>query len=139
LDQPCVREFDGCHETRVGEGIDGVEQRVGEDVVIGRELRLNTRHRDETSNAEIHALGDMRKVDVNVFECRVESIFAMAVDELRDEIAFVDCKAVISPIKGSEMEANVCVLLLYRVREALEVEHHLIEFETVGVKIVGFR
>ena len=137
LDEPLVAELDGGEDADVGEGVDGVEEGVGEGVVVGGELGFDAGDGDVSADADVHALSDFGEVEIEVFEGWVEAVGVVVVEELGGEDAFGGGEVVVGAEEGGEVEAVVEVGLLDGVGEALGVDDELVEFEAVGDGVVG--
>ena len=87
LHQPLVVQLDSRHQSGVGKRVNRIKLGVAEDVVIGRKLRFDTGHRDEAAHSHIHAVSNLRNVDIQIFERGIKAILMMIVQQLAAEVA----------------------------------------------------
>ena len=82
--------------------------RVG--VVVGRELGFDIRQRDVAADADVHALGDVRDVEVEVVHHGVVAVLVVAGEELLREDALGGGVAIVLAPELGDAEAPVEVL-----------------------------
>ena len=136
LHQPLVVQLDRRYQTSVSKRVDRVKQRVAEDVVVGRQLGFDARHGDEAAQPQIHALRNLRNVNVDVFERRIEAVFAMVVQQLAAQVSLSGRVVIVSAVESGEVVTPVDMIALHRIGQALSVEDELIHLKTIGVEIV---
>ena len=139
LHHPPVVQFDRGDNAGVGERIDAVEQRVGVDIVIRRQLRFDARHGKKAPGPNVHSIGDLRYVQIDVLQHGIESILAILLQQLLTEVAFIHRKAVAGSVEGAQMKSPVYVVCLHGVGQAFDIEHGLIQLNPVGVDVVRRR
>ena len=139
LHYPLIRDLDRGQNSCIGEGVNGVKQRMAEHVVVGCELRLNAGYRDVPACPDVHALCDMREIDVDVLEDWIESILAIVIDQLRAEITFVSRETIVRSEERREMKTPIYVIALHRVGEPFNVDNKLIELNRIRERIIGDR
>jgi hypothetical protein len=76
LNDPLLAQLERGVDPCIGEGINGVEQRVRHVVVVRRQLRFDPGNREESADSDVQAVLD-RKVEVNILEDRIEPILAV--------------------------------------------------------------
>jgi len=72
LDHPLLIQLEAGIDSGVGEGIDGVEQRVRHIVIVRRQLRFDSRNREEPANSNVEAIFD-REVEVEILQNGIEA------------------------------------------------------------------
>src|SRR5262249_35547895 len=112
---------------RLRVGVEGKEERVGAEVVVGRELGLDVRRRDPPTDPKLCALEDPRKVDVEVLLGRIEAIELVVLQELIAEPTASRRVAIVAAIEERRTEAPVDVICLNRVGRALDPEDELVQ------------
>src|ERR1700733_7406849 len=125
LYDPLFRKLERAIDPSVGKRIDGIEQGVRHVVVVGSQLRLNTRHGEEASHTNVQPLLD-RKIQVNVFEDRIESILAIEFEELLAKIVFGCREPIVRAVEGGKVIAEIEVILLHRIGQTLHVNNSLV-------------
>jgi hypothetical protein len=94
-------------------------------VVVRRQLRLDAGNRDKAPDAQVHALRDVGKVDVEIFERGIEAVLVVVDRKLAEAVALVDGVTVVRAVEGRQVEADVDVVALDRVGQALDINHGL--------------
>ena len=110
---------------------------MAEHVVIRRKLCLNRGYGDEAAGPDIHPLGNMGDIDVDIFKDRVETVLTVVHQQLAAEIPFVGGESVVGSVKRGQMVADIHMLRLHRVGQAFHVNNKLIHLEAVGVDVIG--
>src|SRR5579864_5882607 len=109
---------------------------MAEDVVVGCQLRFDPGHGNKAAHAQIHAVRDLRNVNIYVFERGIKTILVMIVQQLAAQVTLPDGEAVVRAVKGGEVIAPVDVVALYGIWKSLGVKHNLVQLETIRVEII---
>ena len=95
LQQPPVVHFHRGDQTSVGERIDRIQQRMAEDIVVGRQLGLNPWHGDEPAHSQIQALCNPRNINIDVFQRGIKPILPLMVQPRTAKVSFCDRVAIV--------------------------------------------
>ncbi len=101
-------------------------------VIVGRELRLDVGDRDVAPDADHHAFGYLRNVDLAVHHREVEAIGEVVAKQLVARDAERRRVALVLAVDAGEAEAPIDMIGLHRVGQALEIDHRLVELRSVG-------
>ena len=135
LYDPLRVQFQRGVDARVGERIDGVEQRVGHVVIVRRQLCFDSWNREEAANSNVEAIFN-RKVEVEILQNRIEAVLFVGLQELLAEVALRGRESIVDTIETRHMVSPVEMAGLHCVGEAFDVYDRLIEFDLVGKNVV---
>ena len=138
LHQPLIVQLNRRYQTCVGKRVNRIEQRMAEDVVVRRQLRLDPRHGDEAAYPQIHALRNVRGVDIDIFQGRIKAVLTMIVQQLAAQVALRDREAIVRAVEGGKVVAPVDMIALCGIGQPLGVKNNLVYLKTIRVDIVRF-
>src|SRR5262245_60332473 len=100
-------------------------------VVVGRKLGLDVRNRGETPEAQDETSAELRKVDFAVEHREVITVIEVMAEQLIARQTERGRVAVVLAVDRRKPKAPIDVICLHRVREALKINHGLIELISV--------
>src|SRR5580658_6751552 len=88
--------------------------------------------RDVAPDPHVQAVGNLRKIQVDVSHYRVVSVLIVLSDELVTENTLRSGEAIVEPVDIGEAEAPVEMIRLDRIRHFFNVESELIQLNGIG-------
>ena len=107
--------------------------------IVGRELRLDVRQRDEATETQQQAFSHERSVDLAVHHREVVAVDQVVVEQLIARETIGGGVAVVLAVHRGKSEAPVDVILLHRIGQPLDVDDGLIELHGIRRIHVGGR
>ncbi len=139
LRHPVLRDSERSQHARVREVVERVRHGVAVHVVVGGQLRLDVRHRDEAPDAHHQPFRDLREERFAVEHREVHAVGLVLAQQLVAQQPVGRGVAVVRAVDGGDAHAPVHVVLLDGIGQAFQVDDGLVELRRVGRVVVRGR